>query len=420
METLILCIFILGYLAITFEHVIRINKTASALLAGICCWTVYVFYSENTFEVNSRLAEHLGDIAAILIFLLGAMTIVELVDAHQGFDVITSRIQTRNKSRLLVLIALVSFFLSSVLDNLTTTIVMITLIRKLVREESERFYFAAIVVIAANAGGAWTPIGDVTTTMLWIGGQITTGAILKTVFLPSIICLLIPLIWFSKKFKGDLNDDFDDSSQAVTASGERNLIFFTGIGALVFVPVFKTLTGLPPYMGMLFGLSILWILTEILHHKKNEEERNKLSISFALKRIDTASVLFFLGILLCVACLESAGLLTKFTQSLEKSVGNLNVIVITLGLISSFIDNVPLVAGTMGMYDLHTYPPDHFLWRFIAYCCGTGGSILIIGSAAGVAAMGMERINFLKYMRKVSFITLIGYLAGAFVFILFE
>ena len=336
-------------------------------------------------------------------FLLGAMAIVELIDAHDGFDVITTRIKTKDQRRLLWIISIVTFFLSSVLDNLTTTIVMVSLLRKLVSDKKTRMFYVSMVVLAANAGGAWTPIGDVTTTMLWIGGQITTGNIMLHLILPSLVCLVVPLIILSFTMKGKIESPemIENNQTDKTTAFERRLIFGLGIGALVFVPVFKTITHLPPFMGMLFGLAILWIVTEIIQKYKNDADKDVYSVVQALRKADVPSVLFFLGILVAIAALESTHQLADLAHYMDKTIGNINVIVIAIGLLSSVIDNVPLVAAGMGMYDMQTFPTDHYFWSFLAYCAGTGGSCLIFGSAAGVAAMGMEKISFIWYLKKI-------------------
>ncbi|HKH61316.1 MAG TPA: sodium:proton antiporter NhaD [Flavitalea sp.] len=416
---LLVSIFILGYAAIAFEHPLKINKTASALLTGVLCWVVYIMSSADSDLVSEQLYRHFGQVSGILFFLLGAMTIVELIDAHDGFDVITNKIRTRDHRKLLWIISFVTFFLSAVLDNLTTTIVMVSLLRKLVKDRARRMYFVGMVIIAANAGGAWTPIGDVTTTMLWIGGQITTVNIMLKLFLPSMICLIVPLIFLSFKIKGNFDRPAIPENKQInkTSNFEQNLILGLGIGALIFVPIFKTLTHLPPFMGIIFGLAILWVVTEIIHKDKNDEDKDVHSVVHALQKADVPSVLFFLGILVAIAALDSTHQLADLAGYMDRTIGNLDIIVISIGLLSSVIDNVPLVAATMGMYDLQTFPPDHYFWEFVAYCAGTGGSCLIIGSAAGVAAMGMEKIDFLWYMKRVSLLALAGYLAGAFAYI---
>jgi len=420
MDILIIITFILGYTAIALERPIRINKTASAILTGVLCWTIYILGSANRNLIDEQLYGHFGEISSILFFLLSAMTIVEIIDAHDGFEVITSKIKTKDQRKLLWIISLVAFFLSSVLDNLTTTIVMVSLLRKLVSDRTTRMYFVGMVVIAANAGGAWSPIGDVTTTMLWIGGQITTVNIMMKLFLPSMICLMIPLLVLSFRVKGKSTGEINNGPdrKIKTTSFEQNLILILGIGALMFVPVFKTITDLPPFMGILFGLGILWLVTEIIHQGKNEEDKDVYSVVHALRKVDVSTVLFFLGILVAIAALESTHQLANLATYMDKTIGNLNIIVISIGLLSAIVDNVPLVAATMGMYDLQAYPTDHYIWEFIAYCAGTGGSCLIIGSAAGVAAMGMEKIDFIWYLKKISFIALLGYFGGALAYIL--
>lgn len=420
MYTLITLLFIAGYAAIAFEHPLKINKTASALLTGVLCWVVYIIGSGNTELVSDQLHEHVSGISSILFFLLGAMTIVELIDAHDGFEVITSRITTKDKRKLLWIISMVAFFLSAVLDNLTTTIVMVSLLRKLITDKETRLFFVGMVIIAANAGGAWTPIGDVTTTMLWIGGQITTGNIMLKLFIPSMACIIVPLIVLSFRIKGKIENTVVVTAKDTnpTTNFERKLIFGLGIGALVFVPVFKTITHLPPFLGMLFGLGILWVVTELIHKNKNDADKDVYSVVHALRKADTPSVLFFLGILIAIAALESTHLLSDLATQMDNKIGNINIIVISIGLLSAIIDNVPLVAATMGMYDMQTYPPDHYFWEFIAYCAGTGGSCLIIGSAAGVAAMGMEKIDFFWYVKRIAGLALLGYFAGALIYML--
>jgi Na+/H+ antiporter NhaD/arsenite permease-like protein len=418
MLILIITIFILGYSAIAFEHPIKINKTASALLTGVLCWTVYIMMSNDKHIISDQLTEHLGELSGILFFLMGAMTIVELIDAHDGFDIITSKIKTTNKRKLIWIICLITFLLSAVLDNLTTTIVMVSLLRKLIDDKENRLLFAGMVIIAANAGGAWSPIGDVTTTMLWIGGQVSANNIIIKLIIPSLVSLLIPLIILSFKLKGNISRPATDKEIIInpTSSFERNTVFFLGIGALVFVPIFKTITHLPPFMGVLFGLGILWVVTEIIHSSKDDEDKDVLSVLHALRKIDMPSILFFLGILIAISALQSTGLLTELAQYMNDTIGNLNIIVPLIGLLSAIIDNVPLVAASMGMYDLTTYPTDSYIWEFLAYCAGTGGSILIIGSAAGVAAMGMEKIDFMWYLKKIAWLAAIGYFAGTLCF----
>lgn len=421
MVLLIIATFIIGYVAIAFEHSIRINKAAIALIAGVVCWTFYILFTGDKEMVVGNLLHHLGDLSQILFFLLGAMTIVELIDAHDGFEIITKRITTKNKKKLLWIIGFLAFFLSAVLDNLTTSIVMISLIRKLMTDKRNRMMFAGAIIISANAGGAWSPIGDVTTTMLWIGGQITAMNIIVKLIVPSLVCMIIPLLLMQLSLKGEVQapqEQFDDSEMPNHL--HRNIVFFAGIGILLMVPAFKTLTHLPPFMGILLGLGVLWIIVEILHSDKDEQDRKQYTVSYALRKIDSPSILFFLGILLAIAALDSTGQLKHLAQGMDEKIRNQNLIVLSIGLLSSIVDNVPLVAASMGMYTMQQYPTDHYFWEFLAYCTGTGGSILIIGSAAGVAVMGIEKINFMWYLKRISWLALIGYLAGAVVYILQE
>lgn len=413
MNALLVATFVIAYAAIALEHQLKINKSASALIGAGLLWTLYASF---TGEATSHLNESLSAIAQIAFFLMGAMAIVEVVDAHDGFDLITAKIQTKSMTTLLWLIGMVTFFLSAVLDNLTTTIVMLSVCRKLLSRREDRLFFAGIIVIAANAGGAWSPIGDVTTTMLWIGGQITALSIMKELFIPSLINLLIPLLAISYLYKGREVPQFSrtsrDDSAPPKAGFEQTFMLTAGIGLLCAVPVFKTVTHLPPFMGILFALGLLWLAGEVLHGKKDEDEKQHLTLAAALQRIDMASLVFFIGILLAVATLEHSHLLTALADWLDHTVGNQTLIVTTLGLASAVIDNVPLVAAAMGMYPLSQFPTDSYLWEFLAYAAGTGGSILIIGSAAGVAAMGIEKIEFFWYLRKISWLALLGYLGG--------
>ncbi|HSX11000.1 MAG TPA: sodium:proton antiporter NhaD [Chlamydiales bacterium] len=407
---MIILIFVVGYLAIIFEHKIKVNKTASALLMAVLCW-MFLFLSAPNLHA---LGEKVNDVSQIIFFLMGAMTLVEVVDAHKGFRVITDLIQTNSKRKMLWIMGFTTFFLSAVLDNLTTTIVMVSLLRKLVPEPKDRMILGSMVVIAANAGGAWTPIGDVTTTMLWINGNITSLSIMKALFLPSILSLVVALLILGANLRGTYPRMVQLAHEEEVAPGSR-LIFYCGIGALVFVPIFKALTGLPPFMGILIALGAVWLITDILHSP--HENRQSLRLPQILTRIDTSGVLFFLGILLCISSLDVAGFLTQLAHFLNDTVGNLSVIVTLIGLISAVIDNVPLVAAGMGMYDMQTYPPDSYLWQMLAYCAGTGGSILIIGSAAGVALMGLEKIDFIWYFKKISLTALVSYLVGVLVFL---
>jgi NhaD family Na+/H+ antiporter len=421
MVFLIIATFVVGYVAIALEHSIRINKAASALITGVVCWTFYILFTPVKETVIDTLLHHLGDLSQILFFLLGAMTIVELIDAHDGFEIITKRITTKNKKKLLWIIGLLAFFLSAVLDNLTTAIVMISLIRKLIADKKDRLLFAGIIIISANAGGAWSPIGDVTTTMLWIGGQITAINIIVKLIFPSLACMILPLLTMQFFLKGEVQTPQEEPDAAETPNQlHRNIVFFSGIGVLLMVPVFKTLTHLPPFMGILLGLGILWIIVEILHSDKDEQDRKQYTVAYALRKIDSPSILFFLGILLAIAALESTGQLHHLAQAMNEKIKNQNLIVLSIGLLSSIVDNVPLVAASMGMYSLQQYPTDHYFWEFLAYCTGTGGSVLIIGSAAGVAVMGIEKIDFLWYLIRISWLALIGYFAGAIVYILQE
>ena len=447
MELLIILIFVVGYLAIALEHPIKINKTASALLTAVICWTIFTVSGASETLLNSerylhfihelgekaatlsaselhleyvveQLGHHLNEIAQILFFLMGAMTIVELVDAHHGFKFITDRIKTKNPIVLLWVVCLVAFFLSSVLDNLTTTIVMVSLIRKLIPDKEMRLFFAGIIVIAANAGGAWSPIGDVTTTMLWIGGQISAASIMKSLFIPSIVCAVVPLLFLTFTMKGSLGEFKEDANASASSVKTGNLMLILGVGALISVPIFKTVTHLPPYMGMLLGLGVLWVVSELINPDLDEAERKNYTASHALAKIDMPSVLFFLGILLAVGALQSMGTLANFAGYLSTTFGDNRIIITLIGLLSAVVDNVPLVAASMGMYSLEAYPMDDFIWTYLAYCAGTGGSILIIGSAAGVAAMGMEKIEFGWYLKRISLLAALGYFAGAGVYLL--
>jgi len=418
---LLIVIFVAAYAAIALEHPIGVNKTASALLAAGLLWSVYALFTGDHHLVGEHLTETLANTAQIVFFLMGAMTIVEVVDAHNGFEVITSRIRTTSQTTLMWLVGFVTFFLSAMLDNLTTTIVMISLMRKLLDSREDRLFYAGMIVVAANAGGAWSPIGDVTTTMLWIGGQITTLSIMKGVLIPSLINLVIPLIVVSFMLRGKTVVPPSGNlrrSGVTTTEFEKKLMFFLGIGCLVAVPVFKTVTHLPPFMGILLGLGVLWLVGELVHRGKEEADKEPLTLVHALSHIDMASIMFFIGILLAVATLEHTHILSALAGWLDQTIGRTDVIVLVIGMVSAIVDNVPLVAASMGMYDMAQYPQDSFLWEFLAYCAGTGGSILIIGSAAGVAAMGLEKIHFFWYARRIGGLALIGYGAGALAYIL--
>ncbi len=467
---LMLVVFVLGYAAIALEHPIKVNKAASALLIGVLTWTIYILnssdilslgfspswaalqdrsdmiiqnikpvFSGEVFDkcywggvvelaqnsghfVKHELGHHIIEIAEILFFLLGAMTIVETVDQHQGFKVITDKITTHNKVKLLWILSFLGFFMSALLDNLTTTIVMVALLRKLVDDKHTRWFFASMIVLAANAGGAFSPIGDVTTIMLWVQGQVTTVPIITDVFLPSLAAMVAPLVILTFTLKGNITKPKADKDDVeYTTRKEQIVLLCLGVGALLFVPVFKSVTHLPPYMGMLFGLGVLWLVTELMHKNKPEEHKSKLTIFGVLRKIDTATILFFLGILTAVASLQSAGHLAILANWLDQATNNnIYIINLAIGLLSSIVDNVPLVAGAMGMYPVAegVFAVDGQFWQFLAYCAGTGGSILIVGSAAGVAAMGLEKIDFIWYMKKISLLALVGYLTGAGVYYL--
>jgi Na+/H+ antiporter NhaD/arsenite permease-like protein len=420
MLTALVVVFIIAYAAIALEHPIKINKSASALMGAGLLWTIYALSMGDPHKVSEELGHSLMGTAQIVFFLMGAMTIVEVVDAHNGFEVITKRIRTSKLSSLMWLVGFVTFFLSAILDNLTTTIVMISLMRKLLAKHEDRLFFAGIIVIAANSGGAWSPIGDVTTTMLWIGGQITALAIIQSVFLPSLVSMIVPLAITAYALRGRevvAKVQVESDHGIRTTEFERNLMFFMGLGVLVAVPAFKTVTHLPPFMGVMFGLGILWLVGDLVHRRKEDAAKHHLTLAHALSRIDMSSLVFFIGILLAVATLEHTHILTALAKWLDQTVGRQDVIVMIIGIASAIVDNVPLVAASMGMYSLTDYPPDHFLWEFLAYCAGTGGSILIIGSAAGVAAMGLEKIHFFWYVKKISGLALVGYFAGAGVYL---
>lgn len=419
MVVLLLLVFIAGYLAIAFEHPLRLNKAASALITGVLCWTIYMVNSASGgHTVTEELLHHLGEIASILFFLLGAMTIVELIDTHNGFDIITRYISTTSKSKLLLLVTIITFFLSALLDNLTTAIVMASLCAKLLQSKEDKLWFCGVIVIAANAGGAWSPLGDVTTTMLWIGGQITALNIMKQLILPSLVVCAIPTLIVWLRFRGQQIEKIVIPESTADEKQDGKIIMISGIGFLVFVPVFKTLTHLPPFMGMLLALGLMWVITTLLHKSKDPELAEKFNVAKALQKVDSPSILFFLGILLAVSALQSAGLLREGATWLSDKLGNTYLIGSVLGLLSAVVDNVPLVAASQGMYDLQTYPTDHPFWEFLALTTGTGGSAVIIGSAAGVAVMGIEKIDFMWYMRNISWLALAGFAGGIAVFLL--
>lgn len=439
---LMIVAFVIGYACIALEHPLHVNKSATALILGTLMWVFFAFgdpaitpvydafqnylssHPDSNFAswlTHGPLLEHLGEVAEILFFLLGAMTIVEIVDSHEGFRLITDKIATTKKTTLLWIIGILTFFMSAVLDNLTTSIVMVALLRKLIASKNDRWFYAGIVILAANAGGAWSPIGDVTTIMLWIGGKISAVTIIRMTFLPSLVSLIVPILILSFTMKGDIQRParVGNDAEFKLPDGQRTLIFCLGVGALLFVPVFKTITHLPPYLGMLGGLGVLWVTTEIMHRRLHGKDVSHLSVASVLKKIDTPSILFFLGILMAVAAMQTCGQLTMLSQSLDKipmeEPGKYYLITGIIGILSSIVDNVPLVAGAMGMYN---FPLDHYFWEFLAYAAGTGGSILIIGSAAGVAVMGMEKIDFIWYLKKISLLALVGYIAGCAIYII--
>jgi NhaD family Na+/H+ antiporter len=415
---LVIFVFCMGYFAIILEHVINVNKTAIALLIAILCWSIDLVTTHLSSAAHLKaLGHHVSDISQIIFFLMGAMALVELIDCHRGFKVITDRIQTQSKRKMLWLVAFFSFFLSAILDNLTTTILMVSLLRKLVPVAKERFLLCCIVVVAANAGGAWTPIGDVTTTMLWINGQISSLAVMKALFIPSLVSVLIPLAWYSRQTKGRLSPRPTTEKEAKEMPGAR-VVFALGIGGLVFVPIFKALTGLPPFMGVILALAVLWCVTDLMHYPY--KERVHLRVPHVLTRVDTSGILFFLGILLSVAALQTAGVLQVIADGMSAAIPSKALIATLLGFFSAIVDNVPLVAATMGMYPLQSYPIDSSLWHMIAYAAGTGGSMLIIGSSSGVALMGMEKVDFIGYMKKATIPVALGYLAGMGIYVLLE
>jgi len=429
MYLLMIAVFVLGYAAIAFEHNLKIDKAAAALVTGVLCWTFYLFGGAELHEAEHALLEHLSEISGILFFLLGAMTIVEVVDAHEGFAVITDKIKTKNVRSLLWTVSILTFFFSAILDNLTTSIVMISLLRKLVKDQNTRWLFAGVVVIAANAGGAFSPIGDVTTTMLWIGGQVTTLNIIAYIFLPSVVCALVPLLYLTFTLKGEVErpEAEGTSTHGVEISkSEQITVLIAGVSGLLFVPIFKTVTHLPPFMGMMLSLGVIWLLTDIMHRHKSPNVRHSIGVLGVLRKVDTPSVLFFLGILLAVASLQTGGQLNDLAKGLDSSIGTnsqggIYLVGSIIGVLSAIVDNVPLVAASMGMYpiaEVGYFAQDDLFWKFLAFCAGTGGSLLIIGSAAGVAVMGLERIPFGWYLKKISFLALLGYVAGIAAYIL--
>ena len=431
-------IFILGYACIALEHPLKINKTATALLLGCLTWAIFNMFNIANPEilslhggmegyrsfVSSSLVENLGETAEIVFFLLGAMTIVTLIEDYQGFTVITDKITTTNKKKLLWVVSILTFFLSALLDNMTTAIVMVALLRKLIADQKERWLYAGMVILAANAGGAWSPIGDVTTIMLWIGGQVTTVNIMVKTLLASLVCMVVPVFIIGATLKGDIVRPDSEESGVHVEPWMRRLVLIMGVCGLIFVPIFKTITHLPPYLGMLLSLSVLWITTEILSRKHSKEGHKLPTAASTLEHVDVPTILFFLGILMAVSCLKVAGILASVAGGLNNAFGTeapgFFFIDLIIGVLSSVVDNVPLVAATMGMYPLGDgaiFGVNHPFWEFLAYCAGTGGSLLIIGSAAGVAVMGMEKIDFIWYLKKITLLALAGYVAGAIVFI---
>ena len=412
MEIFIISVFVLGYIFITLEHIVSVDKASTALVTGVVCWAL-IALGMNIPDFKYQLHEHVGHISEILFFLLGAMTIVELVDNHKGFKIITDRITTNRRVKLLWILSIVAFFFSAVLDNLTAAIVMGALLSKIMKEKNDLWFFGGMIIIAANAGGAWSPIGDVTTIMLWIKGKVTAVNIIQSTIIPSIICMVVPLLYASLKLKGNvLMNDIRIEDDEVTSSNERNFIFFLGVLGLLFVPIFKLITDLPPYMGMLLSLGVIWIVTEILHRNKIYETRKKLTVIGAIKKIDIPTIFFFLGILLAVHGLQTIGTLDNVASYLKSTFnGDIFIINFIIGLLSAVVDNVPLVAGAIEMYPKEI--TDSSFWEFLAYCAGTGGSVLIIGSAAGVAIMGILKIDFFWYLRRITFLAFIGYASGA-------
>ncbi|MGB3342658.1 MAG: sodium:proton antiporter NhaD [Aequorivita sp.] len=452
MTSIIILIFVIGYLTITLEHPLKLDKTVPALMMAALIWAILAIgFVNGWFDVintedqsfnfltggeaamdgfQGTLLHHFGKTSEILIFLIGAMTIVEIIDLHRGFDVLKNAVRTNSKRKLLWIIGILAFFLSAVIDNLTATIVLVTLLRKLIHKREERLWYAGLVVIAANSGGAWSPIGDVTTTMLWIANKLTALGLIEFVVLPAIVSFVIPFLIASylPVFQGSVTAKLDEDDEETRLLSSKTMLFL-GLGMIVSVPVFKAITHLPPYMGMILALGVVWLVSEYIHPEENfsKERRPLYSAHKALSRIEISSILFFLGILMAVAGLESlvygvvngeeVGTLRYVAEVLQEAIPNQDIVILLLGVLSAIIDNVPLVAASIGMYDM---PIDSVLWHFIAYSAGTGGSMLIIGSAAGVAAMGMERIDFIWYLKKISWLAFLGFLTGAGVFLLIE
>ncbi len=436
METIIIIVFLVGYLAITLEHNLKVDKLIPALAMMAILWAIIALAHMPVFEVNADLKElepshldemllhHLGKTAEILVFLLGAMTIVEIIDYFDGFATIKGYIKTKSKKRLLWLFSILAFILSAIIDNLTATIVLVTILQKVIKNRETRLWFAGLIVINANAGGAWSPIGDVTTTMLWIADKVSASELVINVLLPSIICMVVPTVIAQnfKAFKGEIETEIGDIEKSKSKFGPTML--YLGLGAIVFVPFFKTITHLPPYVGMMLSLALVATFAEIYSNAKisittvdgeSDAASHHSPVHKSLSKIELPSILFFLGILLAVAALESLGYLFHYAESLNQAIPNTDYVVMLLGIGSAIIDNVPLVAASMGMF---SQPMDSPLWHFIAYSAGTGGSMLIIGSAAGVVAMGMEKIDFFWYLRKISALAFAGFVAGAIAFIL--
>lgn len=413
---LMIVVFIIGYVFITIEEWTKINKATVALMMAIICWVIQFLDPYWALNVKTgALGEHLNNISQVVFFLMGALTVVEIINVHKGFDILSDAIQIKSKKKILWVVSFITFFLSAILDNLTTTIVMVTLIQKLINKGEDRLLIGGAIVIAANAGGAWTPIGDVTTTMLWIGDRLTTVNIIQSLFIPSVVCTVVALLFLGRFLKGEFSTETVHISQRHSEPMGR-VIFWLGIGLLMFVPIFKIYTGLPPFMGVLFALSTMWIVTDIIHREM--EDREHLKVPNILTKIDLSGTMFFLGILLCIDALDSAGILDQLAVWLDQNVGNPNLIAVFIGLASAVVDNVPLVAASMGMYSLEQFPQDSQFWELIALCAGTGGSILIIGSAAGVVYMGLEKVSFIWYTRRISLPAMVGYFAGIGVYLL--
>lgn len=427
MVTTIVIVFLIGYLFIALESVLEINKAVPALLMCVACWTLYACGGFGGHDTASLLLEHLGETCEILFFLMGAMTIVEIVDANGGFYFVKSALATGSKRALLWRIVLMTFFLSAILDNLTTSIVMIMVLRKLVEDHKDRMLFGGMIIIAANAGGAFSPIGDVTTIMLWIKGMISTQGVLSQLFLPSIVSVVVSALCVQTYLKGNLVAPMGQKdAEGAESNANRNLMLIVGVGGLIFVPVFRMLTGLPPFMGILLALGVLWLISEYRcnHDPLLAATDSRLRVTTLMARIDMATILFFLGILMAVATLQETGVLTGFGAWLnEVSGGNHYLVTGIIGVVSSIVDNVPLVAGCMDMYPISEvagtpYAVDGIFWQLLAYCAGVGGSMLIIGSAAGVVVMGLEKISFGWYLKKFTWIAFVGYISGIAVYAL--